>query len=361
MNPLIIHIRVYTYRASTLDQRTRLNEQLQAEAVRSRSRLQAQELELFKIQQMKLALERQLQAARDRDRDRGKEESPGVGGAVAREREVVVRSDSSRGEMDSEAESLAGTGTGAVSRDHSYNPGREKAPAQQQGEEEEYEEDFDIVPPQVQQLQLQQQLSLSQSDHKLGGAGGGARSSQLLIQSVESPECVVDKTVTKSALLPSVIPSRGTATASTTAVSAGGTVAGAVGIANKIAVSPLTVIAPAQPATSENGSGRDASGVPGPSPIHSSSTPGEGLIPAPAIGTLVKPTGNPANLSFTKEDVGQQILLFSFKLNSWETVSVLDYDANKQLHKVLNERNKDFADNNKWIDLRKKPVKHMCA
>ena len=78
----------------------------------------------------------------------------------------------------------------------------------------------------------------------------------------------------------------------------------------------------------------------------------------PKPAAPVTPT-NPAGLLFAKADVGTEVMLFSFKLNGWETVCILDFEPSKNLHKVLNKVNPDFSDNNKWIDFKKKPVKPL--
>lgn len=68
---------------------------------------------------------------------------------------------------------------------------------------------------------------------------------------------------------------------------------------------------------------------------------------------------NPASLCFSKSDIKGQVQLFSFKLDTWETYNIIDFDTNKQLHKVMHVSSKDSPENNKWLDLRKKPVKKV--
>lgn len=75
--------------------------------------------------------------------------------------------------------------------------------------------------------------------------------------------------------------------------------------------------------------------------------------------TTTTATANPAGLSFSKADIKNQVQLFSFKLNAWETYNIIDFEVNKQLHKVMHVSNKNSTENNKWLDLRKKPVKKV--
>jgi hypothetical protein len=60
----------------------------------------------------------------------------------------------------------------------------------------------------------------------------------------------------------------------------------------------------------------------------------------------------PANLSYSKEDVGRTIEMYVFRYNTWEPLELLDFEPTKKLHKC---RHLDKSE--KWLDLKKKPIR----
>lgn len=58
------------------------------------------------------------------------------------------------------------------------------------------------------------------------------------------------------------------------------------------------------------------------------------------------------NLSHTSDDVGRAVQLFSFRMNTWDRIDLVDYDSVKRLHKC---RHPDGSV--QWLDLTKKPVR----
>jgi hypothetical protein len=62
----------------------------------------------------------------------------------------------------------------------------------------------------------------------------------------------------------------------------------------------------------------------------------------------------PINLSFTMDDVGRAIEMFSFRFSNWERVDLVDFDQNKRLYKC------QFPDGSiQWLDLTKKPTRTL--
>ena len=58
------------------------------------------------------------------------------------------------------------------------------------------------------------------------------------------------------------------------------------------------------------------------------------------------------NLSHTADDTGRAVQLFSFRMNTWDRIDLIDYDSVKRLHKC---RHPDGSV--QWLDLAKKPVR----
>ena len=61
-----------------------------------------------------------------------------------------------------------------------------------------------------------------------------------------------------------------------------------------------------------------------------------------------------ADLSFSSADVGRAIQLFSFRMNSWDRIDLLDFEPMKRLHKC-----KHPDGSVQWLDLAKKPIRAM--
>jgi hypothetical protein len=62
----------------------------------------------------------------------------------------------------------------------------------------------------------------------------------------------------------------------------------------------------------------------------------------------------PIGLSCTLDDVGRNIEMFSFRLNCWERISLIDFDSSKRAHKC------QFPNGSiQWIDLTKKPIRSL--
>jgi hypothetical protein len=63
----------------------------------------------------------------------------------------------------------------------------------------------------------------------------------------------------------------------------------------------------------------------------------------------------PANLTFTMDDIGRAVELFSFRLNHWERIDLIDFDPNKRQFKC------QFPDGGvQWLDLSKKPTRSLA-
>lgn len=61
-----------------------------------------------------------------------------------------------------------------------------------------------------------------------------------------------------------------------------------------------------------------------------------------------------ANLTFTMDDVGRAVELFSFRLNTWERIDLIDFEQSKRQYKV------QFPDGSiQWLDLTKKPTRSL--
>eukprot|EP01040_Poterioochromonas_malhamensis_P004365 gene4365-4679_t len=61
-----------------------------------------------------------------------------------------------------------------------------------------------------------------------------------------------------------------------------------------------------------------------------------------------------ANLTFTMDDIGRAIELFSFRLNTWERIDLIDFEQAKRQYKV------QFPDGSiQWLDLTKKPTRSL--
>jgi hypothetical protein len=62
----------------------------------------------------------------------------------------------------------------------------------------------------------------------------------------------------------------------------------------------------------------------------------------------------PANLDGSLDDVGKALEMFSFRLNNWERIDIIDYEATRKLYKC------QFPNGTiQWLDLTKKPVRAM--
>ena len=60
----------------------------------------------------------------------------------------------------------------------------------------------------------------------------------------------------------------------------------------------------------------------------------------------------PANLTYSKEDIGSSVQMFSFRFNYWDTIELIDFDPTRSFHKC---RNSDGSA--QWLDLKKKPIR----
>jgi hypothetical protein len=61
-----------------------------------------------------------------------------------------------------------------------------------------------------------------------------------------------------------------------------------------------------------------------------------------------------ANLSFTMDDVGRAIEVFSYRLNAWERLDLVDFEQSKRQFKC------QFPDGSiQWLDLSKKPTRSL--
>lgn len=62
----------------------------------------------------------------------------------------------------------------------------------------------------------------------------------------------------------------------------------------------------------------------------------------------------PADLFYTKGDVGRVIQMYAFRYSAWENVELVDFEPSNNLHKC-----KQIDGSEKWFDLRKKPIRGM--
>ncbi len=62
----------------------------------------------------------------------------------------------------------------------------------------------------------------------------------------------------------------------------------------------------------------------------------------------------PAELSYSKLDIGRVVQMFAFRYNTWENVELCDYENSNQLHKC-----KLMDGSEKWLDLKKKPIRGL--
>lgn len=58
------------------------------------------------------------------------------------------------------------------------------------------------------------------------------------------------------------------------------------------------------------------------------------------------------HLANSNDDVGRAVHLFSFRMNTWDRVDLVDYDSVKRLHKC-----KHPDGSVQWLDLSKKPIR----
>ncbi len=78
-------------------------------------------------------------------------------------------------------------------------------------------------------------------------------------------------------------------------------------------------------------------------------------VSSPAPGNSALGSGvTAAKLTFSRDDVGVPIQMFSFRMNAWDRVELLDFEPNKRLHKV---RHSDGTV--QWLDLTKKPTRSV--
>ena len=64
------------------------------------------------------------------------------------------------------------------------------------------------------------------------------------------------------------------------------------------------------------------------------------------------PIQRTVNLSHSSDDVGRVVQLFSFRMNTWDRIQIVDFDSVKRQHKC---RHSDGAE--QWLDLTKKPIR----
>lgn len=69
-------------------------------------------------------------------------------------------------------------------------------------------------------------------------------------------------------------------------------------------------------------------------------------------GVIEPPIQRAANLSHSSDDIGRALQLFSFRMNTWDRIQIVDYDSVKKQHKC---RHSDGAE--QWLDLAKKPIR----
>lgn len=83
-------------------------------------------------------------------------------------------------------------------------------------------------------------------------------------------------------------------------------------------------------------------------------------VPQPAAATQKSPAEQdtvinqhpPANLDYSKADIGRTIEMYIFRYNTWEPLQILDFEMSRHLHKC---RHVDMSE--KWLDLKKKPIR----
>lgn len=63
----------------------------------------------------------------------------------------------------------------------------------------------------------------------------------------------------------------------------------------------------------------------------------------------------PAHLTQTADDIGRALEMFSFRLNAWERIDIIDFDASKRMYKVHYPTGAV-----QWLDLAKKPVRALA-
>ncbi len=61
------------------------------------------------------------------------------------------------------------------------------------------------------------------------------------------------------------------------------------------------------------------------------------------------------NLTQSHEDIGRALYVFSFRMNTWDRVDLIDYDSVKRLHKC-----KSPDGSVQWLDLTKKPLRSIA-
>ena len=66
-------------------------------------------------------------------------------------------------------------------------------------------------------------------------------------------------------------------------------------------------------------------------------------------------SNRPVNLSQSHEDIGRALYVFSFRMNTWDRVDLIDYDSVKRLHKC-----KSPDGSIQWLDLTKKPLRSIA-
>lgn len=81
-----------------------------------------------------------------------------------------------------------------------------------------------------------------------------------------------------------------------------------------------------------------------------------GQTPKKKIEREVKDQHPPAELQYSKVDVGRVIQLFVFRYNNWENLKILDYEQSNTLHKC-----KHVDGSEKWLDLKKKPIRGLVV
>lgn len=60
----------------------------------------------------------------------------------------------------------------------------------------------------------------------------------------------------------------------------------------------------------------------------------------------------PANLTGTMDDIGRGLEMFSFRLNTWERIDIIDFDPQKRMYKCQYPNGSI-----QWLDLNKKPIR----
>lgn len=60
----------------------------------------------------------------------------------------------------------------------------------------------------------------------------------------------------------------------------------------------------------------------------------------------------PAYLTGTMDDIGRGLEMFSFRLNIWERIDIIDFDPNKRMYKCQYPNGSI-----QWLDLSKKPIR----